>query len=491
MTSASSSSVTLPPEFTSDEFRRRRTQNWIILGLLYAFFYMTRYNFAAVMPDLASRFGWTNTDLGVFETLMPAIYGPAVFINGPLCDRIGGKKAFLIGAVGVVVMNFLFGFCTLLVAVPAVVSGHGHAMQVISPAVLRYGLTPGAVMVMMATIWGINGFFQSFGALSIVKVNASWFHMRERGMFSGIFGVLIRLGLILAFSGVPIIATVLPINWAFMLPGTLVAVLFVLNYLFMENSPKDAGFGEMDTGDGTGPDDGKPVALGFLMKKIVASKTTWLIAVCSMMIGMVRRSVVDSWYPKYFTEVHLPAGISKLAAFAPYQAAAWGIALLGIAGGFAFGYASDRIFNSRRAPVITVGFIGMAVTLVLFGLGDRMGLGPWASAGFLALLSFFVNGSHGMIGGAASMDFGGKKAAATAAGLFDGMQYLASAFVGVGMGWVLDHWGWKAWQFVPIPFAIIGAILIAQLWNVTPAKKSAAPAAPAPEPGAGPNVAAS
>ena len=43
-------------------------------------------------------------------------------------------------------------------------------------------------------------YFQSFGAVSIVKVNAAWFHVRERGTFGGIFGVLISLGLYLAFA---------------------------------------------------------------------------------------------------------------------------------------------------------------------------------------------------------------------------------------------------------------------------------------------------
>jgi OPA family glycerol-3-phosphate transporter-like MFS transporter len=78
------------------------------------------------------------------------------------------------------------------------------------------------------------------------------------------------------------------------------------------------------------------------------------------------------------------------------------------------------------------------------------------------------------VGGAASMDFGGRKAAATAAGLFDGMQYLASSLVGLGMGWVLDHWGWSAWPWVPVPFALIGAAIISQLWNVSPRRSAPA-----------------
>ena len=50
------------------------------------------------------------------------------------------------------------------------------------------------------------------------------------------------------------------------------------------------------------------------------------------------------------------------------------------------------------------------------------------------------------------------------------MQYLASSLVGIGMGWVLDHWGWGAWPWVPIPFACIGALVISRLWNVRPGR---------------------
>ncbi len=45
---------------------------------------------------------------------MPLVYGLSVVINGPIADRIGGKKAFLFGAVGVMVMNALFGLCVLV-----------------------------------------------------------------------------------------------------------------------------------------------------------------------------------------------------------------------------------------------------------------------------------------------------------------------------------------------------------------------------------------
>ncbi|HEY3448856.1 MAG TPA: MFS transporter [Myxococcales bacterium] len=488
----SASAAPIPAAFADPAFQKRRMQNWMVLGLLYAFFYMTRYNFSALMDNLQMTFGWSNKQLGYFETMLPAVYGLSVFFNGPLSDRIGGKKAFLTGAIGVTLMNLAFGLVVLTVQTPAVIGkaveavghGRGHAaINVLTPAVLSLGLTPDSACVILVCIWGVNAYFQSFGALSIVKVNAQWFHVRERGGFSGIFGVLIRFGLILAFSGAPLLAVNLGLAYAFLLPAIIVGVLFVANLFMMQNAPKDAGFTDMDTGDGSASEGGDgPVKLSFVLKKVFTSRAAWIIAFCSMMLGMVRRTTVDSWWGKYFANNFVPPGMDKSSLWS-YQTAAWGIALLGIAGGFAFGYASDRIFKTRRAPVVTIGFVGMACMLAIFGAFDRfVGPNPWVTALCLALLSFFVNGAHGMIGGAASMDFGGKKAAATAAGLFDGMQYVAAAFVGPMMAYLLDNWGWSAWQWAPIPFAVVGFALIVTLWNVTPGKKPAAPPAEAPPP---------
>ena len=464
--------ITLERPVITPEFRRQRIINWMSLGLLYAFFYMTRYNYTAVAPTLADLLGWKNTDLGIFETLMPLVYGLSVVLNGPFADRTGGKKAFLFGAVGVALMNFLFGMASFAVSSPAIWEGAGLARHVVTPAALKFGLSGGMILTLMAIVWGVNGYFQSFGALSIVKVNAQWFHVRERGTFAGIFGVLIRMGLLLAFQGVPLILLVLPWQYAFWIPGACVLVLFVINYFFMYNSPKDAGLGDFNTGDEVEGDESQPSSLTFVIKKVFASRVMWMIALGSMMIGFVRRSVVDAWWPKYFVDFY-GANKSAFATYLPYVIATWGIALAGIAGGFVFGIASDRTFGGRRAPVITFGFVGMAVVLALFGVSDLLNFGPIAAACCLVLLSFFVNGAHGMIGGAASMDFGGKRAAASAAGLFDGMQYLAGAFVGMGVGYITTNWGWGAWHWAPIPFALIGAYVMSRLWNELPKGKAA------------------
>jgi OPA family glycerol-3-phosphate transporter-like MFS transporter len=461
----------IPADFQDWGYRKRRFQNWMLVGVLYSLFYMTRYNFMALSPELQGLFGWTKGDLGLFETILPLVYGLSVFFNGPLAEKIGGRKAFLLGAVGVVLSNGAFGAMCLTVLQPAVVSGTGHERTVVEAASLAWGLDARSMAWIMAIMWGVNGYFQSFGALAIVKINAQWFHIRERGAFSAIFGVLIRAGLILAFSGAPFIAAFLPVQWAFWIPAMLVALFFFLNLFFVRETPEEAGFSDKDTGDAVVGEEGQTVTAWMVITKIFTSWHMWMIAIASMMIGLVRRSTVDGWWKMYFSDSYGMSGTD----FVP-QLVAWGIAILGIGGGFAFGYMSDRVFGSRRAPVVVIGFVGMTACLGVFYLSDsllagNLALAPLGAAASLALLSFFVNGAHGMIGGAASMDFGGRKGVATAAGLFDGMQYLAGAVTGLTVAAITTNYGWQMWKLWCLPWAIIGIIVMATLWNVVPRGK--------------------
>jgi OPA family glycerol-3-phosphate transporter-like MFS transporter len=451
-------------------FRARRFQNWMLVGLLYSLFYMSRYNFSAIAPDLMQFFGWTKHEhLSIFETLLPFAYGISVVVNGPIADRVGGRRAFLFGAAGVVVMNLVFGAFALLVSVPAQWGGI-DGKTLLEPAQIAGGLDTMSLAWIMAIAWAVNGYFQSFGALSIVKINAQWFPIHERGTFAAVFGVLIRFGLILAFSGCPLIVYFLPWQWAFWIPAALVLVLFFLVLFFVVEKPEDAGFPKVETGDAVVVDDSAKVSVFGILAKVMSNPVMWTIAVGSMMIGIVRRSIIDtSWWPAYMREVHELGKVD----FA-YQFTAWGMALAGIAGGFALGAMSDKAFGSRRAPVVVFGFVGMVVCLCLFLVSDAVELGPWGAVWSIVLISFFINGAHGMIGGAASMDFGGKKAAATAAGLFDGMQYLAAApIAGLLVPYIAENHGWQAWKYLTIPWAILGALIMLRIWNAVPRGKGA------------------
>ncbi len=524
----------MPVDTQDPAFQRRRTQNWVFLGLMYAMFYMGRYNFSAVNALLADRFGWSNTDLGNIISAGKICYGVSVFLNGPLADKIGGKRAILIGAGGAAVFNFLFGLGSLVLVQDAVWSPDHK--KVVTAAVLEGGMPMGTVIASFAIVWALNHYFQSFGALSIVKINAAWFPVKERGSFAGIFGIMIQSGRTLAFAVGPLIAGALPWRWVFWVPAALLVVLIFVDSKLVADTPKDAGLGELVTGDEEAGEEGG--GLGFVLRRVFARREMWLIAASSLMIGFVRNGT-DDWFPKFFANVYhakqaardlkmIAINVSALVASVLvilgilqlkkrvdrisewtvqrrftatfslvgvfFALVAVGLAatvgdmtdevqraticltfasvampIASVFGGLVSGNMSDVLFDNRRAPVVFFAFVGMAVVQLVFRV---VGGGPLFAAWMMVLLSFFIQSAHSMVGGAASMDFGGKKAVATAAGLFDGAQYVAGAIVAQTLGRVIDAYGWSAWGISQVPFAIVGAILISTLWNRRPGKSA-------------------
>ena len=157
----------------SAAFRSRRLLNWLPLGLTYSFLYFGSLQPQAVPRRRRSPRPSTARSFGVGS----AVYGLAFLLNGPLTDRWGGRATILIAAAGAGVANVCMGYMAA--------TGNTFGMSVPTAFTLAFA---------------VNMYFQSFGAVSIVKVNAAWFHMRERGTFGGIFGILISLGLYFAYD---------------------------------------------------------------------------------------------------------------------------------------------------------------------------------------------------------------------------------------------------------------------------------------------------
>jgi OPA family glycerol-3-phosphate transporter-like MFS transporter len=131
---------------------------------------------------------------------------------------------------------------------------------------------------------------------------------------------------------------------------------------------------------------------------------------------------------------------------------------------------SDYLFQSRRAPVAFIFYVGQVISLLML---HEVGT-PLGAALLIGFTSMWIFGVHGMLSGTASMDFGGRRAAATAAGLLDGIQYVGAGLTGLPLGWVLKRWSWGVWTPTLIPFSIVGGLLMLTLWNAKP-KRAAAP----------------
>ncbi|MBI4925055.1 MAG: MFS transporter [Bdellovibrio sp.] len=417
------------------DFRTRRCLNWLTLGLTYSAMYMGRYNLSFVNKSLSNTYGWDKTQIGAIITAALSIYGFSAFFNGPIADKIGGRRAMLIGSIGTIFFNILFGL----------------------GAYLGFLGTGTFLLGYFATVWAMNSYFQSYSALSLIKVNASWFHISERGVFSAIFGAMIQSGRALIYFIGPILVLALPWQWVFFVPSGIIAVMSFLTYLFVQNNPEDCGLKPLDVQDASSGDK-EQVSFQYVFNKVFTNPITLTIAFAEFCTGFVRHGF-EQWFPRYMDEAqHLALNSSV------FQKGAMAVVVAGIFGALFAGTISDWVFKSRRPPVAFLGYFLQILCLSIIWASPSIN---WVIFAFI-LNSFAISIVHSMLSGTCSMDFGGKKAAATAAGMFDGMQYIGGSAVGLGMGWLLDHFGWGSWGPSMIGFSVVGAVLMLVLWNARP-----------------------
>jgi len=426
----------------SAEFRARRTQNWIVLGLTYAAMYMARYNFGFANKSLSDAYGWSKTQVGAIISAATLLYGISALFNGPLADRFGGRRAMILGASGACFFNLAFGL----------------------GAYLGFLGTGGLLLGYLASVWTLNMYFQSYSALALIKVNSGWFHVSERGVFSAIFGSMIQSGRAAVFALMTTsLVVALPWQWKFFLPAIVVGVMALLTVAVVRDTPRLAGLPDFDPEDATSGDTEK-VTLGYVARRVFTNPVALTIAASEFCTGLVRKGF-EEWFPRYMQEAqHLPLDHPV------FRTGAMAVVLAGIAGAFVAGMLSDYVFGARRPPVAFFGYAIQIVCLAVIWRAPSLG----AVIVAFTLNSLAISMVHSMLSGTASMDFGGQRAAATAAGMFDGMQYVGGSLVGVGMGFLLDRFGWGSWAPSMIGFSAIGAVLMLALWNARPRRTAAA-----------------
>ncbi len=430
MTSSALSAAGVP--LHTPAYRLRRVANWFPLGLTYATFYMGRYNFNVFKGRFGEMFHFDKAQVGIIATAGFWTYALSVILNGPLADRFGGKRAILIGAVGAACLNLAIGAMFL----------SGWQTKLI---------------LSMSLLYSCNCYFQSFGALSVVKVNAPWFHVRERGFFGGVFGIMISIGYTLALTVGGFLLANFPYPVVFLAPAGALLLMAAIDYFVVRDTPGKAGHPDFDTGDASSGDD-TPVDLSYVLTRVFGSPIMLTMAAAEFCTGFVRQGLL-LYFTEFLGEVHGVKLGSTL-----YSLASTGVTVGGIVGGLLCGWMSDRLFQSRRAPVAFIFYVGQALSLLALGLTRN----PFVASGLVGFSCIWIFGEHGMLSGTASADFGGKKAAATATGMLDGVQYVASGFTGFGLGWVLKTWGWGVWTACIIPFSILGALVISRVWNARP-----------------------
>lgn len=446
-------------------FRARRGLNWGALGLLYAAYYMCRYNFRFATPGMQAEFGFTTTQIADMLAIWSLTYGTGQLVNGLLTDRIGGKRSMQIGAFGTIAVNLLMGFLPLLVV--------GGALASAAKFVFRSDFVDPAFAA-IAVVWLINGWFQSFGAPGMIKINAAWFRRTERGTFAGIFGFMIQLGQVVSSKLSPAILNGISLGilviapgqwrWLFMIPPLVTLVTAAFMTLAAKATPEEAGYpgvirDEIDDSAGV------TVSIRESFKTIFTHPLVWFYACAYACTGAVRTSS-DQLAILYFQEqlgmdmkTNIPATVAWTLAAMPMAA---------VAGSLTSGWVSDKFFAGHRSPVamalyfLEASVIAFSAFLLTRGLVGPTPAGILTGCAILIIIALTANSTHSIVGAAAPMDIGGKKMAGFAAGVIDSFQYYGGAISLLITGRVLDatkaDYGWLFWYVIMAGFGVLGGI---------------------------------
>lgn len=224
----------------------------------------------------------------------------------------------------------------------------------------------------------------------------------------------------------------------------------VLLAIFAKDTPEEAGFHNVYKGEADHDDRSVHASMKEVFVQIVTNRFVWIMAAAYSCTGAVRQTV-DQWFPRYMQDVHQINLDSPL-----FLVVGFLIPFVASAGSFISGVISDHLFGGRRAPV-AAGIYCLEVVVIL-GASQLQGAVPIAIA--FVTVAFTVNSTHSLLGPAAAMDIGGRKAAAFASGCINSFQYIGAGLAMQMLGRLLDRTGYTYFFYFMVPWAILGAILM-------------------------------
>lgn len=392
----------------------------------YATFYLVRLNFSVAIPTLQQQFGYTKTQLGMVITIFSIVYGVGKFMNGYFSDRSNARYFMTIGLVGSGIVNLFVGF------------GEG--------------------LVFFSVCWAVNAWFQSMGAPPVVRLLTHWFSPQELATKWAIWNCSQPIGGAVIY----VLAGYLVSNhgWqsAFYVPAVLSLVVSVFLFNRLRDTPQSLGLPPVEVyknlihKDDVQEDE--DVTAKDFLRLVFKSKTLWYVCIANMFLYVVRMGAF-TWAPTFLQEMKG----SSLSASA-WQSAGFEIA--GLCGGLFAGWASDKLFGGRRGPVSCLFMAALAMVLLYFW---QMPAGyVWVDTIAMIAVGFLVYGPQ-ILAGVAAADFATKKAAGMANGLTGVFGYLGASVSGVGVGYIVDVWGWSGGFMFFITSALLGMFFFALTWT--------------------------
>ena len=415
--------------YNKAEYKKFSAGGWrylILFSLLYCAHYCTRLNIGNAQVYMTE---FSSEDIGILSSVLFWTYGIGHLVNGRLGEIFGIRKFIMLSVVLSVACNVLMGFQTSI--------------------------------LVMAVIWGFNGFFQSMAWSPGVSSLTAWWPGDKRGFATGFANAFSGFGQVVATLMVALGFVLLPnMGWrsAFFVPAVLPVLMLVAYAIFAKASPKDIGLRDYEE------EDKNKAEKEDEMSRIVKEKgvlypyfhliknpvfLVWIFVVFSS--GVARYGLV-TWIPKYLNETtELGAIVSLLTS--TILPIGMGIGTLVVPA------LTDKFCPDNRLWASVVS--GVVSALCVVGVAF---LNPNDSFQFALMLiclffaGFFIYAINGTVWAYAA-DVGGRVFASTASGILDFAAYMGAAIQAAVYGYILGDGNWNAVFISVAVFCVLIAIV--------------------------------
>lgn len=418
-------------------FNKRRWSVFTSITLGYALFYVLRLNFSVIKKPLMAAGILNAQQLGIMGSVFFATYGIGKFVNSFLADRMNNKRFFAMGLFMSSIITVIMGFCNEYL--PLVV------------------------------LWGINGWFQSFGAGPCIVSLNQWFSNKERGTYYGIWFTSHNLGA--AFTYVATAALVTAYSWkmGFIMPGAVCLLGSIMIYFFMYDRPETYGLPNVeqfkDSEAIIAPKEKSEKTVAQLQWEVVKRPAVWILGLSSLCC-YIARYAIESWGIIYLTEAKGYTTIGASGVLGVMQFA-------GIFGALTCGLVSDKFFNHKRnMPALIYGVL-YAVSIALFVWAPAS---PMMDTGSMILYGFTMGALVCYLGGLMAVDICPKRATGAAMGMIGLLSYFGAAVQELISGYLINNHmtvvnGKKIYDFTLaadfwVGAAVVSFLLAALVWNV-------------------------
>ena len=384
----------------------------MFFSMLYCSLYCTRLNLSNAGAVMMDGLGWSKSDLGILTGALFWTYGIGQFVNGRLSEIVGPAKFVVLSVVLSVAANVLFSFQTSL--------------------------------VMMAVIWGLNGYFQSMAWTPGVAILTKWWPGPTRGFATGLAHAFSGFGQVAAILSVALAFEVLPnLGWraAFTVSAAFPLVALIAYLIWARTSPTQIGLAEYVEEDPARAriEDEMRVLVAqrgklYPYRYVLANRQFMIWMMIAFITGLARYGLV-TWIPLYFIDrfnISVTSGLMGTLSLP----VGMGIGTLVIP------WLTDKWCSNNRLPaVITSAIIGGA------SIGGFLLLNPtvgWQMACVQVLLfvaGFCIYAINGTAWAYAT-DIGGRVFSATTSGVLNFSAYMGAAVQSFVYGFLLDKIGW-------------------------------------------------